>query len=143
MKKFILLIVLCVVSFFYFKTLRADLSTYQLYFNPNTEADMDHYNLFVWQGTDTLLCPFQPGMVIDQASPFFRQQIPYTASLNQVPFTAESDGFNYISVALQAVDTRGNHSTAAVAVTLDGSRFLLTEDRTSPDQPQNLLIGTN
>ena len=129
MKKFLVFLILFGCS------MQAGQSAYYVTFDPNTEPDMSHYNLYVWVGADTLQCPFFEGMPILPNDPLLEQTILYTVVENRsAPFWVESNGRNYVTALLQAVDVDGNLSPGA------RSDHHLTIDATAPGTPRNINI---
>jgi len=129
MKKLILALVAMVISC----SVIADVATRGITFDPNTEVEMDHYNLYVWVGTDTTQCNFFQEMPIDPTHPNYDRQISYTPSLNDITYTVNSDGKNYFAVVLQAVNTFGDMSRGGFAVnSTDTGHFELTRGISTP-----------
>lgn len=65
MKKLSILFMALMVSC----SLFADIKLYDVTWDLNSEDDMSHYNLFVWEGLDSTLCTFAEGLVLTPAGP--------------------------------------------------------------------------
>ena len=128
MKKYLLLLLLFGCS------LIADTVTYDATWTPNTETDMSHYNLYVWQGADTLVCPLFDNMPINPSDPLFYSALTFTPSLNIAPFVVEANG-EYIAIVLQAVNTNNIMSLGAFA------GFVKTDNANPPAKPINVQIN--
>ena len=137
MKKLLLILTAFAVSC----SLFADSRAYNVDWQLNSEEDMDHYNLYVWQGTDTLQCPFvQNGPADNQ---YFIKAIPHPdialPAMGNTNFIGTADGVTYLSVAMTAVDKAGNPSLYGWGTNSDsnnGSHFLLSVDVTPPTTPE-------
>lgn len=135
MRKSILVLILAGCS------LLADSKNYSITWTPNTDPDMDHYNLYVWSGLDTTQCPYYESMPISPTDATFYKAIPYTSSLGSEAWTGIADGKTYFSVLLQAADSSGNRSPAGWAyVKGTNSHFLLSPDLDPPVEPKDAQI---
>ena len=118
-------------------SLLAYIKLYTITWTENTEPDLSHYNIFIWEGTDTTLCTWAVGDVLTPADPTFRKQVGTGLDVSTVLGVA--DGQTYISCALTAVDFSGNTSTIGWATVWDNpnSHFLLSKDNTPPANPKD------
>ena len=137
MKKFLLLIFALVSC-----SVISDTSTETVTFDQAIEDDIFYYNLYIWVGTDTTQCDFSDSMIInDGHTDFYSAIFQESPKLNSLDFLVESDGVNYFSVVLQAVDTGYRHSVGGWAtVGNTSSNFKLTVDKKAPDEPSNVRI---
>ncbi len=136
MKK--LLTATLILAAIYSCSLLADIKAYTVTWDANTEADLDGYELFVWQGLDSTLCLFTPGLLLTDADPTFYKELG--SSDTGTTFIGPADGVTLISVAMNAFDFRHNRSGLTIGTVKDklGQQFLLTIDNTPPSNPKNI-----
>ena len=113
-------------------SLLADTHSYMLTWTANTEPDMSHYEVYVWTGLDTLVCPLIQDVGISPSSPLYLKDVGHPDELTS--FVEIADGVTYIRAGLVAVDIYGNRSGLGV------SNFLLSPDNTPPATPQNVTL---
>jgi len=137
--KNVLIVLLFVVAGYlaYNAGLFASTHTYTATWDLNNEPDISHYNLFVWEGQDTLLCPFAQGLAVPVSDPTYVKSINHPTQTTT--FSGAKDGVTYISVALSAADLANNQSGIGWGtVTGSTSHFLQSVDEESPEIPTNV-----
>jgi len=136
MKKLFLLLTAVVISC----NLFGDTDNYTITWDIPTELGLT-MNVYVWEGLDTLQCPFSDGIQLDESSPYFKKQVnPYTG-IDQISGIA--DGKIYLSIVGQYKKLSNNllGVTGWAKVRNTNSHFRLSNDKTPPEEkPENVRI---
>ena len=125
MRRYLLLLLLIVGC-----SVKADVKTYNLSWDANTEPDLAGYKIYQWIGADTTLSPLDTLISGANYTQYYIKTITETTTTIQ----AESDGINYIQVGMSAIDVSGNESNLGL------SKFYLTLDSDAPSAPKNVVI---
>jgi len=106
---------------------------FKILWDGNTEPDMKEYWIYLWQGFDTLDCPFNEGT--HPSDDYLFRTVPHDGVHRYLIETNEIslDG-RWLRAAAVAVDDSGNVSAPAL------SNFYWTEWAKAPEPPKNMEI---
>ncbi len=93
-------------------------------FDPNPEIDMSHYEIYWWQGNDTLNYSMQ-----------YIQDIPHSFTADSIVTDSFQVVLNYVVFGAIAVDSSGQKSVRG------NSRIYSYSEFFAPGTPQNLRIN--
>jgi len=108
---------------------------FKVSWDANTEADMNHYRIYLWTGMDTTDCPFNEGTI--PSNDYFYKVVQHDSSVERYEietYPIELDG-RWIRAAAIAVDDSNNWSMPGL------SNFYWTGWVMKPDNPKNVKLS--